>query len=95
MRRTMPIEEALAELFRALGYPTRVRLLEMLREGERCGCDLWPELDEEQSTVSRHLKRLERAGILASRREGVRVMYSVADPRVLELLDLARRFVGA
>jgi DNA-binding transcriptional ArsR family regulator len=73
---------------KALAHPLRERMLWMLGEGERCGCEFAPELGVDASIVSRYLGALERAGLVTSRREGVRVLWQLADPRLLEVLDL-------
>lgn len=75
-----------AEVFQALGHPVRLRLLGFLAEGPRCTCEIEPAFDIDQSTISRHLITLKRAGILSSYKEGVKVMYRVQDKRVLGLL---------
>lgn len=72
---------------KALSHPLRERMLWMLREGERCGCEFAPEIGVDPSIVSRYLAVLERAGLLTSRREGVRVMWQLADPQLLEVLE--------
>jgi len=72
---------------KALSHPLRERMLWLLADGERCGCEFAPELGVDPSVVSRYLGILERAGLVTSRREGVRVMWAVADPRLLELLQ--------
>ena len=77
--------------FAALGNEHRLRMVELLRDGELCVCDLAPEFQLDMSVVSRHLTTLVHAGILRSRREGRRVLYQVADHRVLKLLDVARQ----
>jgi DNA-binding transcriptional ArsR family regulator len=76
-----------AELFLALGHPNRLRIVEFLRGGERCQCEIQPALGIEQSNLSRHIKILAHAGILASRRDGTRILLRVADARVFALLD--------
>jgi ArsR family transcriptional regulator len=82
-----------AEFFQALGHPIRLRLLGLLAEGGRCACELQPELEMDQSTIARHLLTLKRAGILRSRKEGVRVIYELADERVLEVLKLTSALI--
>jgi len=72
---------------KALSHPLRERMLRLLVDGERCGCEFAPELDVDPSIVSRSLGLLERAGLVTSRREGVRVMWRLADPELLEALD--------
>jgi DNA-binding transcriptional ArsR family regulator len=73
---------------KALAHPLRERMLWMLGDGERCGCEFAPELGVDPSIVSRYLGTLERAGLVASRRDGVRVMWQLADPQLLEVLEL-------
>jgi DNA-binding transcriptional ArsR family regulator len=72
---------------KALSHPLRERMLWMLGEGERCGCEFAPEVGVDASIVSRYLGTLERAGLVTSRREGVRVMWQLADPQLLEVLE--------
>jgi len=72
---------------KALAHPLRERMLWMLGDGERCGCEFAPELGVDPSIVSRYLGTLERAGLVSSRREGVRVMWKLADPKLLGILE--------
>jgi len=73
----------------ALGNEHRLRMVELLRQGERCVCEIAPEFEIDQSVVSRHLAVLEQTGIVISRRDGRRVLYRLADRRVLRLIDMA------
>src|SRR5574341_322856 len=83
-----------AAVFRALAHPNRLRILEALRcDEEVCNCELGPKLKLEQSNLSRHLLALSEAGLVVARKEGVRMMYQVADPRVFKVLDLAGEMV--
>ena len=82
-------QELNAGIFAALAHPNRLRILEHLRGSPKCNCELAPLLGLEQSNLSRHLKLLEQAGVLTSRKEGLRVHYRVADERIFEMLDLA------
>ena len=66
-----------AQLFHALSDETRLGILEMLRHGERCVCDLQEELDAAQSRLSFHLKVLREAGLVSDRREGRWSYYSI------------------
>ena len=72
---------------KALSHPMRERMLWLLADGERCGCEFAPELGVDPSIVSRYFAVLERAGLVASRRDGVRVMWALADPELLEVLE--------
>lgn len=82
--------ELAAEVLAALGHPNRIRILEFLRAGGRCNCEMAPALGLEQSNLSRHLKILVQAGILASWKDGLRVNFKVADTRVYRILELAK-----
>lgn len=75
-----------ADLLRALAQPTRLRILELLAEGERCVCEIQPAVEGEQSTVSKHLAFLRSRGLVVGDRQGMRVFYRLADPRILDLL---------
>ncbi|MCC6398850.1 MAG: winged helix-turn-helix transcriptional regulator [Bacteroidetes bacterium] len=75
-------------ILEALAHPNRIRIVEMLRQGPRCNCEIAPELGLEQSNLSRHLKILVQAGILHSWKDGLRVIFKVADSRIFKLLDL-------
>ena len=76
-----------ADLLKPLGQPTRLKILELLAQGERCVCEIFPAIQEEQSNVSRHLAILKSVGVLTSRKEGQMVHYRVRDPQVFRLLD--------
>jgi ArsR family transcriptional regulator len=75
---------------KALSDPTRLKIVEVLEEGEVCACKFTTITKKAQPTVSQHLKILENAGIIKSRKEGKNVMYSVADKRVFDLIKIAR-----
>jgi ArsR family transcriptional regulator len=75
--------ERAAELFHALADATRLRIVDCLRDGEQCVCDLTDALDTGQSRLSFHLKTLKDAGILRDRRQG-RWVYYALDPGVME-----------
>ena len=78
-----------ATLFHALSDETRLGILEMLRGGERCVCDLQGELDAAQSRLSFHLKVLREAGLVTDRREGRWSYYSITPAALAEVHDLA------
>ena len=78
-----------AEILKALGQSTRLKIVEFLRDGERCVCEIFPAIGEEQSNTSRHLNLLLNAGILSRRKEGLKIYYAVKHPEVLQLVDLA------
>jgi len=78
-----------AELFHALSDETRVGILEMLRDGEKCVCDLQGDLDAAQSRLSFHLKVLRDAGLVADRKEGRWSYYTIVPDALGELHDVA------
>lgn len=75
---------SLDRLFQALSDEKRVRVLELLRDGERCVCDLTEALDVAQSLLSFHLRSLKDAGLVSDRREGRWVYYSLAPGALAE-----------
>jgi DNA-binding transcriptional ArsR family regulator len=79
-----------AELFKTLGHPVRIRILELLRDQEMTVSDLQARLDVEMSSVSQHLSLLRARQLVVGRKEGTSVIYSAVDPQVYELLDVAR-----
>ncbi len=87
---TLPVDRVKAEFFRLLSHPARVRIVELLRNGERTVGDLQSALGLDSSGTSQHLGAMRRQGLLESRREGTSVYYSVADARVFALLEVAK-----
>jgi DNA-binding transcriptional ArsR family regulator len=88
-----PIYVLKADFFRILGHPVRVRILELLRDGERTVGDLQGQLGLDSSGTSQHLSALRKQGLLESRREGTSVYYRVRDPRLFQLLEVARQIL--
>jgi ArsR family transcriptional regulator len=82
-----------AEILKALGQPTRMKIIDFLRDGERCVCEIFPAIGEEQSNTSRHLNMLLNSGILARRKDGIKIYYAVKHPEVFEIVDLATRIM--
>ena len=79
-----------AELFKALGHPVRIRTLEILRDGELTVSELQSRLEIDASSVSQHLSILRAKQLVIGQRDGTSVRYRIADPQVLQLLDIAR-----
>jgi ArsR family transcriptional regulator len=88
------VHEVKASLFRVLGHPARVRILELLREGERSVGALRTELELDSGGASQHLAALKQAGLVEARRQGTNVFYRVDDQRVFELLETARAIIS-
>lgn len=72
-------------LFKALCEETRYRIVEILLEGERCACEIPLLTNKTQSNTSMQLAKLKKLGILKSRRDGKRILYSIEDPRVCDI----------
>jgi ArsR family transcriptional regulator len=90
-----PISEIKAELFRALANPARIRVLEVLADGERSVGEMQPLVDVESSHLSQQLGVLRRAGLVTARKEGSQVFYSIKDEQLVELLAVAKRVLIA
>jgi DNA-binding transcriptional ArsR family regulator len=89
-----PVHAVKATLFRVLGHPARVRILELLRDGERSVGVLQADLDLDSGSTSRHLAALRRIGFVQSRRDGTTVFYRVDDERVFDLLAAGRDIIS-
>ncbi|ESS06222.1 MAG: transcriptional regulator, ArsR family [uncultured archaeon A07HB70] len=81
--------EATRAVFKALSNEHRIRILEALRDGELCACELQAVLDAPQSTAASHLRELKDAGLVKTRRQGKWTYYRIGDTAVLQLLDIA------
>jgi len=79
--------ELKAEILKALAQPTRLKILELLRNGEKCICEIIPAINGEQSNISRHISLLQKSHLVTTRKEGVKVMVKVGDQKVFEILD--------
>ena len=84
-----------AEVLKALAQPTRLKILEMLRNGERCICEIVPAINGEQSNISRHISTMQKSHLISTRKDGVKVMVKVRDPRIFEILDTVGLFLKA
>lgn len=80
--------EQIARRFAALSEPMRLKLIHALFEGEKSVNALVEETGGTQANVSRHLQHLSQAGILARRKQGLQVFYSIADPTIYDLCEL-------
>jgi DNA-binding transcriptional ArsR family regulator len=82
-----PLVDRIAQRFRVLGEPMRIRLLDRLRDGETSVHDLTDSLGTTQQNVSKHLGVLHAEGVVSRRRDGARVLYSIADESVFEICE--------
>jgi DNA-binding transcriptional ArsR family regulator len=81
--------EIKADILKAIAQETRLSILDLLRDGERCVCEIFPAINQEQSNVSRHLNLMQKSGILSRRKEGLKIFYAIKHPEVVTMLDLA------
>jgi DNA-binding transcriptional ArsR family regulator len=79
--------ELKAEILKALAQPTRLKILECLRTGEKCICDIVPAINGEQSNISRHISLMQKSNLVTTRKDGVKVMVKVRDPKIFDILD--------
>ena len=76
-----------AKVFKALSDPIRLEIIEFLRGGEKCVCEIIPHIGVIQPLVSRHLRILKDCGLVKDRRDGVRRLYSITDSKIFETID--------
>ena len=84
---TKELFELKAEILGAAAHPTRLAIIELLRDGEQCVCDIAEQVGAKRSNVSRHLAVMLKAGILEHRKDGLRVMYALKTPCMLDFLS--------
>ena len=84
-----------ANIFQSLAHPTRIAIVEQLREGELSAGEIIERLGLEQSNASQHFAVLRAKNIVVARKEGNQVFYSVRDPLLIEVLDIMRRYFQA
>ncbi|MFX1520424.1 MAG: ArsR/SmtB family transcription factor [Promethearchaeota archaeon] len=89
----MSTNEIRAQVFKAISDPTRLEIIEFLKDGEKCQCEIHPELEKSQSTISQHLKILIECGILEMRRDGQKKMYSIKELEILRMLELSDEII--
>jgi ArsR family transcriptional regulator len=87
----VPISEIKAELFKALAHPARIRVLELLAEGERSVGEMQPLVGIEPPHLSQQLGVLRSAGLVTTRKQGSSVFYAIRDPELVKLLAAAKR----
>ncbi|MFI5842825.1 ArsR/SmtB family transcription factor [Catenuloplanes sp. NPDC051500] len=92
---SVPLYQAKAEMFRTLGHPVRIRVLELLQDGPKPVRHLLAEIHVEASSLSQQLAVLRRAGIVLTYRDGPLVMYALSTPHVADLLAAGRHILRA
>jgi len=76
-----------ARLFKALSDPVRLEILDFLRDGEKCVCEIIPHLNLIQPVVSRHLKILKDCGLVCYRKDGTKRLYSITNEHIFRITD--------
>jgi len=79
--------EMKAQIIRAVGQPIRLAIIDFLKDGEQCVCDIAEAVGAERSNVSRHLSVLLNAGILGCRKEGLKMIYSLRTPCIMNFFS--------
>ena len=78
------------EIFKALGDATRLKILDCVKDGEKCICDIIPVTGKSQPTVSQHLKILKIAGLVNERKDGAKILISVAHKEIYNVIEKER-----
>jgi DNA-binding transcriptional ArsR family regulator len=81
-----------AYIFKALADPTRLKILECVKNGEKCICEIIPYTGKSQPNVSQHLKVLKNAGIIKERKDGTRIMIKASNDKVYDIIRLVLDF---
>lgn len=95
MHTNVPLYQAKADLFRTLGHPVRIRVLELLQTGPLTVREMLEDLNIEPSSLSQQLGVLRRTGLVSSNREGTSVSYRLATADVADLLLAGRKILAA
>ena len=90
----MSARQSQAQLLKTLSHPTRLAVLEILRDGEQCVCHMEAMLGLRQASISQQLMVLREAGLVAIRRDGLNVYYRVTRPQVYTVLDAVNAAAG-
>jgi DNA-binding transcriptional ArsR family regulator len=79
--------EKQAKIVQAIGHPLRLEIIDFLKNGEQCVCDIAEHVGSERSNVSKHLSLMVNAGVLEHRKEGLKVIYKLKCPCILDFFD--------
>ena len=90
-RKKLLLFEKQAEIAKAIAHPLRIAIVDFLKDGEQCVCDIAKHIGSERSNVSRHLSVMVNAGVLEYRKEGLKVIYKLKTPCVLEFFACVSR----
>ncbi len=79
------------DVFKALADPTRLKILECIKDGEKCICEVIPYTGKSQPNVSQHLKVLKIAGLVDERKEGTRIMLKASNKKIFDIIDSVKK----
>ena len=79
------------DFFKALSDPTRLRILEYIRQGEKCICEIIPYTGKSQPCVSQHLKVLNHAGLINERKDGTKIMIKVTNAEIFKIINQVKK----
>ena len=79
------------EVFKALADPTRLKILECIKDEEKCICEIIPYTGKSQPNISQHLKVIKYAGIINERKDGSRIMIKVSNKNIFKIIDQVKR----
>jgi ArsR family transcriptional regulator len=79
------------DIFKALADPTRLKILECIKDGEKCICEVIPYTGKSQPNVSQHLKVLKIAGLVDERREGTRILLKASNKKIFDVIDSVKK----
>lgn len=86
-KKQMILFEKQAEIAKAIAHPYRIAIIDFLRDGEQCVCDIAEHIGAERSNASRHLSVMQSAGVVGSRKDGLKVMYRLNTPCILDFFS--------
>jgi ArsR family transcriptional regulator len=90
----MDVYDTQSDFLKAISHPTRLAILDILREGEQCVCHMEAMLNSRQAYISQQLMVLKQAGLVDSRRDGLNLYYRVVKPQIFTVLDAIRAVIG-
>ena len=85
-RETQELYKLKADVIAAAGHPIRLAVIDFLKDGEQCVCDIAQYVSAKRSNVSRHLGVLLKAGVVSQRKDGLKMMYALRTPCVLHFM---------
>ena len=79
------------DVFKALADSTRLKIIECIKNGEKCICEIIPYTGKSQPNVSQHLKVMKHAGIIDERKDGTKIMIKVSNREIFNIIDQVKR----